>query len=69
MFFRPEIVDPNWERPLDQELDETILLCPVDLRRDLYKVRPPTLNSNHRTSSFLEEVAKPRDSRIDSREN
>lgn len=39
MFFRPEVVSPDWTKPLDQELDEAILLCPVNTRRNLYKVR------------------------------
>jgi len=38
MFFRPEIVSSYWSKPLDQELDEAIVRCPIDVRRNLYKV-------------------------------
>lgn len=37
MFFRPEIVSSDWSSPLDKEVDEAILLSPVNCRRNLYK--------------------------------
>ncbi len=37
MFFNPEIYSADFTKPLPQVVDESILQCPVDTRRGLYK--------------------------------
>lgn len=37
MFFNPEIYSSDFTKPLSQVVDESILQCPIDTRRGLYK--------------------------------
>ena len=37
MFFNPEIYSSDFTKPLPQVVDESILQCPIDTRRGLYK--------------------------------
>ena len=37
MFFNPELYSPDFTKPLPQVVDESILQCPIDTRRGLYK--------------------------------
>jgi len=37
IFFSPEIFDPRFTEPLPSVVDKTILSCPIDSRRGLYK--------------------------------
>lgn len=37
LFFNPEIFDPNYSESLPDLVDKTILACPIDARRGLYK--------------------------------
>ena len=36
LFFNPEIFSPDFTKPLSEVVDESILQCPVDSRRQLY---------------------------------
>ena len=36
IFFKPEIFDAELSQPLDEVVDQSILACPIDTRRDLY---------------------------------
>ena len=36
MFFNPEILNPEYSTPLANLVDQTIMKCPVDVRRSLY---------------------------------
>lgn len=36
LFFNPEIVNPEYNTPLANLVDQTIMRCPVDVRRPLY---------------------------------
>jgi hypothetical protein len=36
LFFNPEIFSPDFTKPLSEVVDESILQCPVDTRRQLY---------------------------------
>ena len=36
LFFNPEILNPEYTTPLADLVDQTIMKCPVDVRRSLY---------------------------------
>lgn len=37
VFFNPEIFSPDYTTPLPDVVDESIMKCPIDVRRKLYK--------------------------------
>lgn len=37
VFFNPEIFSPDFTTPLPDVVDESIMKCPIDVRRKLYK--------------------------------
>jgi len=37
LFFNPEIFSPDYVKPLPEIVDESIINCPIDVRRGLYK--------------------------------
>lgn len=37
VFFNPEIFSPDFTTPLPDTVDESIMKCPIDVRRNLYK--------------------------------
>ena len=38
LFFHPEFSNPDFTMPISEVVDEVIQNCPIDVRRDLYKV-------------------------------
>ncbi|KAG8506135.1 Actin-related protein 3C [Galemys pyrenaicus] len=42
IFFHPEFANPDFMESISDVVDEVIQNCPIDVRRPLYKVRPPS---------------------------
>jgi actin-related protein 3 len=36
MFFHPEFIHQDWKSPIDEVVDNAILMCPIDYRKRLY---------------------------------